>query len=554
MKINRKFLTPPRVIFTLFLTLSLLTGCMTEADSGSNEDDGQVTNPTENTSISYTITFCSNGGDGGTSPADITAKSGEEVTLPACTFTRTGYDFKGWCRFTDGTGTIYEAGEKVKDLNEGNGDVTLFAKWVLVGNWSISYVLNGDALTPAQNSSENPTEYNIETEKVTLYAPKRRFYEFAGWYDNADFSDYEWDGWSAGVVTGDVKLYAKWTVTCNSITAAIEAGATEIKLAGKISEDEIGAIAVAVREKSDTKLTVDLGETTGLTKIPNDSFSECSNLTSISIPQGITVIGASAFYNCTGLEIVSLPDGLEKLDTAAFSYCTSLKEITLPSSVSSIGGNAFLMCKSLESIVIPEKVTVLQLMTFVSCDSLAEITIPVSVTHIESSVFSSYKTSSVIKYGGTMEQWNKITKENFNEKLDCATIYCTDGTIHPNAAIVIKYLYEGSHTVPVIGDVSAEYLEEIANAIRDNYMAEITLDMSNATGLTEIPEKTFYDCFSLFGIVLPADIKTIGNSAFEKCQNLNTVNYVGTTEQWSQVSIGSQNDPLNNVVCLGDRR
>lgn len=544
---------------------------MTESDSGS--DDEQTTTPVENpsnpdggntsnpgtsdggnTSISYTITFNLNGGEGKL-PGDITATAGEEFVLPAAELTKTGYNFKGWCASADGTGTTYEIGTKAKNLSTENGaTVTLYAKWVLQGSWSINYVLNGDDVNSAQNAESNPAEYNIETATITLADPTRNLYEFAGWYDNAELSGEKLTGWNAGEKTGDITLYAKWTITQASVSAAIEAGTTEIKLAGEISEDEIDAIGTAIREKSDTKLTVDLSSTTGLTEIPYEAFSECSNLTAISIPQGVTSIRQSAFYNCTGLETVSLPDGLEKLDTSAFSYCTSLKEITLPSSVSSIGGNAFLMCKSLESIVIPEKVTVLQYMTFVGCDSLAEITIPVSVTHIELSVFSSYKASSVIKYGGTMEQWNKITKEDFNEKLDCATIYCTNGTIHPNAAVVIKYLYEGSHTVPVIGDVSAEYLEEIANAIRDNYMAKITLDMSNAIGLAEIPEKTFYDCFSLFGIILPADIKTIGNSAFEKCQNLNTVNYVGTTEQWSQVSIGSQNDPLNNVVCLGDRR
>lgn len=52
---------------------------MTETDSGSNDDSGQITNPTENLSISYTITFNSNGGSGEmkTQPAE----SGSEVTL-----------------------------------------------------------------------------------------------------------------------------------------------------------------------------------------------------------------------------------------------------------------------------------------------------------------------------------------------------------------------------------------------------------------------------------------------------------------------------------------
>lgn len=455
---------------------------MTETDSGSNDDSGQITNPTENTSISYTITFCSNGGDGGTSPTDITAKSGEEVTLPACTFTRTGYDFKGWCRFTDGTGTIYEAGEKVKDLNEGNGDVTLFAKWVLAGNWSISYVLNGDTLNPAQNSSENPTEYNIETEKVTLYAPERRFYEFAGWYDNADFSDYEWDGWNAGVVTGDVKLYAKWTVTCNSISAAIEAGATEIKLAGKISEDEIGAIGTAIRENSNTKLTVDLGGTTGLTEIPEDFMSNqdenllglvipasvteiksnfwfCSNLsvlkvaennpayksigniiytkdgqtlvlaaralTEATIPANVVTIGTGAFQTCEKLQKVTFEQGslLETIEKSAFGDCLELANISFPASLKSLGKTAFTNCRALTSVALPEGINTIFTGTFTNCMSLTEISLPSTLETIETWTFGNTKLS-IVKYNGTKDDWKNIQKGNYNDDLDNAALIC----------------------------------------------------------------------------------------------------------------------------------
>ena len=49
MKINHKFFTPPHVIFTLFLTLSLFTGCMTGDDSKTTE---------------YKLSFSANGGTG----------------------------------------------------------------------------------------------------------------------------------------------------------------------------------------------------------------------------------------------------------------------------------------------------------------------------------------------------------------------------------------------------------------------------------------------------------------------------------------------------------
>lgn len=505
---------------------------MTESDSGSDDDNGQAANPTENTSISYTITFCSNGGDGGTSPADITAKSGEEVTLPACTFTRTGYDFKGWCRFTDGTGTIYEAGEKVKDLNEGNGDVTLFAKWVLAGNWSISYVLNGDALNPAQNSSENPTEYNIETEKVTLYAPERRFYEFAGWYINPDFSsDYMMD-WYAGVVTGDVKLYAKWTVTCNSITAAIEAGETEIKLAGKISEDEIGAIGTAIRENSNTKLTVDLGGTTGAEKIPDEyyAFKDCTNLTGFVFPASVTKIGISAFEN-SGIESIVIPGTVKTVGSNAFSNCSSLSALTIEDGVESIGEKAFSSCSALKDVTVPASVAVAAIATLESGTDDNE---PSYIIKITDKTLSSEQLSDI----GTAIK-TLTTKENYFAFINLDLSSATELTEIPDEAFYYFYLS---------GLILPDSLKNIGTkAFAYNGFEEIVIP--DSVEIIEAGAISF--CLFLTEITLPASLTSIGASAF-KGTALKTVNYKGTQEQWEEISIHTTgNDKLTGakIIC-----
>ena len=55
----------------------------------------------------------------------------------------------------------------------------------------------------------------------------------------------------------------------------------------------------------------------------------------ISYP--VTSIGSMAFNNCSDLTSVTIPNTVTSIDDSAFRYCTSLTSVTIPSSVTSIG-------------------------------------------------------------------------------------------------------------------------------------------------------------------------------------------------------------------------
>ncbi|MDE5798861.1 MAG: leucine-rich repeat domain-containing protein, partial [Treponemataceae bacterium] len=49
----------------------------------------------------------------------------------------------------------------------------------------------------------------------------------------------------------------------------------------------------------------------------------------------------------------------------------------------------------------------------------------------------------------------------------------------------------------------------------------------------------FYECGNLTSVTIPASVERIGSSAFSGYNNLNTVTYGGTKEEWERIEKGS---------------
>ena len=171
----------------------------------------------------------------------------------------------------------------------------------------------------------------------------------------------------------------------------------------------------------------------GITTIPYNAFSECSNLTSvtlpssiktianyafsgctalesISIPSSVTSIGYGAFYNCGALSELSLADGLLNVASHAFYNCTGLTSVVLPNSISSLGTYAFGNCSNLETINIPTKLRMLQSCTFENCEKVEFLDIPDSVSSIGNHLFgvvsSTYSAYNVSYNSNALQEIN----------------------------------------------------------------------------------------------------------------------------------------------------
>lgn len=81
-----------------------------------------------------------------------------------------------------------------------------------------------------------------------------------------------------------------------------------------------------------------------VTGIENSAFENCTELTSVTIPNSVTSIGSDAFKGCKGLTSVTIPNSVTYIGEGTFRYCSGLTNITIPNSVTFINHYAFSYC------------------------------------------------------------------------------------------------------------------------------------------------------------------------------------------------------------------
>lgn len=148
----------------------------------------------------YSIIFNANGGSG-TMQNGIIDKS---YIIPKNAFQRPGYKFIGWSTKKNATDDshFYEVGDKVGQLTNVKKSVTLYAQWVKVANYKITYVSVKDAIIPGYAIKTYTSGKRTTLPKASVVGNKK----FYGWMINMNGKKYGPTMQIPPFIKGDIKL------------------------------------------------------------------------------------------------------------------------------------------------------------------------------------------------------------------------------------------------------------------------------------------------------------------------------------------------------------
>ena len=293
-----------------------------------------------------------------------------------------------------------------------------------------------------------------------------------------------------------------------------------------------------------------------VTSIAKGAFSNCTKLTSITIPDSVTSISYVAFDRCTSLTHVNIPSSVTSISSDAFKGCTSLTGIyvaekntqyssvngillnkdktmlvsypgglreanAIPSSVTNIAEWAFSSCTNLTSITLPDGVVTIGDYAFMNCSSLTSITIPNSVTSIGNGAFNgSTLVVAAVHLNSYALSWCEANSVAFipldaNGKPIPFT-WTDDG----DSITITRYL--GTDTDVVI-PATIDGLP-VTDMGKGAFASCTTLtSVTIPDSMTSIGDAVFYGCTSLTSITIPDSVTSIDICAFEHCTSLTSI-------------------------------
>ena len=272
----------------------------------------------------------------------------------------------------------------------------------------------------------------------------------------------------------------------------------------------------------------------GVTSICNSAFSNCSGLSSISLPHSLTSIGSSAFYGCSSLTSITIPEKVPFIPSWAFRDCTNLTTVKIEGNITTISDYAFCGCAALREFTIPASVTNIDYDAFAGCSSLSSVTIPKGVTKIDDGVFGGCSSLSSVTFLGPVtkigqsafSRCSSLTSDSFVLPETVTTIgqdafnQCTGLTSFkiPSKVMTLDYSTFGACTN--LASVDLNNVTQIGSSVFSSCSSLTSIDLRN---ITSIGRHAFWNCSKLTSVALPDDSVSLEDSIFDGCTGLTSI-------------------------------
>ena len=314
--------------------------------------------------------------------------------------------------------------------------------------------------------------------------------------------------------SGKTLTYKVWRATSNYV---------------QVGDGSKAALSTSASGTVTIPSTVTYGGTTyTVNRVGARAFDDCSNLTSITIPNTVTSIMNYAFDDCSSLTSVTLSSNLTSIGYGAFGYCYALTTLTLPSKVENIGNYAFRYCKSLVKVT----ANMTAPPTF-GTDAFAGIgdCVLIVPSGKRSAYISAGWTEDVFTGGindGSVGSTFKYTYGGVS-----ALYYITSATnktvsFGSGSYSAIDTGTSGTVTIPA--SVSSNGVTYKVTSVKPYAFQNCTkvTKISVGTNVTSIDNHAFYNCSAMGSISFAGNITKIGNYAFYYCSSLTSITLPST--------------------------
>lgn len=169
---------------------------------------------------------------------------------------------------------------------------------------------------------------------IELPSPVKNGFAFGGWLADTESEPAV----SNAVVTDDVVMTAQWVAQSEGL---------------QFVKNDVGGYSVTgIGNCSDSVLRIpSFYQDEPVVSIEISAFARCQQLTKVVIPSSVKTIKKYAFEECENLREVVFPQGLEIIEFMSFLECGQLTSVTIPSTVEFVEQGAFSDCYRLVEVV-----------------------------------------------------------------------------------------------------------------------------------------------------------------------------------------------------------